>query len=570
MHVLRIPLVVVLTACLSLPAVARAQDQFDGGSPAHIAVVDGVARLDREDQTQTATPGMPYLPGDRLRTERGRVEILFSDGSALDVDEASSVDLQDAGLLRVLGGRVLLTVAGASGSLATRYQIDTPSASAAVDGPGEYRVAVTTGISGSQTELAVLRGSAALTTELGSQPLRAGERSMASVNAAPSYPQPVNSARLDAFDRWASAQRDLRFGPSASAQYLPPDLQMYGGTFDRNGSWAYEASYGNVWYPTVSSGWRPYYDGYFDPLPQYGWTWIGMNVWSWPTHHYGRWGYAHSRWFWIPGHQWAPAWVHWGAAPGYVSWCPLGFDDRPVSSLSTSYTNHWANGWVVMPRSYFGARGSYVHRYAVSPRTLPVNTPFVEHATPPVLPRAVPRTSAGVAAASRGYAVPRPAMSVGRSGAVTAPQPSRGDRAQARRPQVATPGRAFPTPQQVPMFAAPRTAPEGAIRRPSLGATAPPVVNAPKAAETPNTVPHAAPRYGPRVERTPPVTAAPAPPQSRGLATPRSSAPAATPAPASGRTEGRAQGSTGSSRGSGGVPGGSAQGSHDAHSRRPR
>jgi hypothetical protein len=417
---------------------------------------------------------------------------------------------------------------------------------------------------------------------------------MASVNAAPSNPQPFNAARLDAFDRWASAQRDLRLGSTASAQYLPPDLQMYGGTFDRNGSWAYEAPYGNVWYPTVSPGWRPYYDGYFDPLPQFGWTWIGMNVWSWPTHHYGRWGYAHSRWFWIPGRQWAPAWVHWGTAPGYVGWCPLGFDNRPVFSLSASYTNHWANGWVVLPRPYFGARGGYARRYAVSPRMLPVNTPFVEHAAAPVLPRAVPRGSAaGVGSASRGYAMPRTAAGLGANGAVTAapprsaferrygvptaplPAPSnasgaplRDNRAQERRPSIAMPGRAFPTPQQVPMFGGSRTTPEAAGRRPSVGG-ATPHAQAPSTAETSSAVPRgASPRYAPRTERTSPTVAAPAPQDSRRLAVPRTSPPSA---PASGHAEGRAQGRSDSPRGNtGGGSGGSAQGSHDAHSRRPR
>src|SRR5437016_1953474 len=116
MHVLRAPFTLALTAWLSLSGTARAQDQSDRVTPpAHIAVVDGAAMVDREDHTQTATPGTPYLPGDRLRTERGRVEILFPDGSALDVDEISSVDLQDARLLRVIGGRVLLTVTRANG-----------------------------------------------------------------------------------------------------------------------------------------------------------------------------------------------------------------------------------------------------------------------------------------------------------------------------------------------------------------------------------------------------------------------------------------------------------------------
>ena len=37
--------------------------------------------------------------------------------------------------------------------------------------------------------------------------------------------------------------------------------------------------------------------------------------WSWPTHHYGRWGYARNAWFWIPGRTWGAAWVSWASAP---------------------------------------------------------------------------------------------------------------------------------------------------------------------------------------------------------------------------------------------------------------
>jgi Family of unknown function (DUF6600)/FecR protein len=601
MHALRVLSATVIGAFLCACPTARAQDQFDNAPPAHIAVVEGTAMLDREDQTQPATSGLPFVAGDRLRTERGRVEILFVDGSALDVDEISSVDLLDAGLLRVAGGRVRLTVARANGTVASRYQIDAPSASAIIDGPGEYRVVVVNASNGPQTEFSVLRGSGALANAIGSQPLRAGERSVALLNGAPSYPQPFNSALADAFDQWAFAQRSLRLGTAASAQYLPPDLQMYGATFDRNGSWAYDASYGNVWYPSVPVGWRPYYDGYWDPMPRFGWTWIGASVWSWPTHHYGRWGYAHSRWFWIPGRQWAPAWVHWGAAPGYVGWCPLGFDNRPVFSLAASYANHGADGWVVMPRTYFGARGGYARRYAVSPRMLPVNTPFVEHAAAPVLPRAVPRGSAGVASAARNSGVPRTVTGDGtavttspprstferRYGVPAAPPaaqsnqsrtPLRDDRAVDRRPPVATPGRAFPTPQQIPMFAAPPPAPAptptpaAATRRPSLGAVSSPAATTPRAAETPAAIPRAGvPRDGPRVERTAPAGTAPRQQELRGSAVPRQSSPAAPPAQSSGQAGAPAQGRADSSRGNGaGASGGSAQRSHDAHSRRPR
>src|SRR6185295_14708019 len=59
-----------------------------------------------------------------------------------------------------------------------------------------------------------------------------------------------------------------------------------------------------------------------------------LDAWAWPTHHYGRWGYASNAWFWIPGRTWGAAWVSWSFADDYVSWCPLGYDSRPVFALS--------------------------------------------------------------------------------------------------------------------------------------------------------------------------------------------------------------------------------------------
>src|SRR5262245_1937750 len=111
-------------------------------APAHLAYVDGTATLERDGQVETAVSGMPFVPGDRLQTTRGRAEVLFPDGSSLAIDEFTTIELQDRALMRMPAGRVLLTVAGVNdpGS-AVRYQIDTPPAAATADGPGEFRVA---------------------------------------------------------------------------------------------------------------------------------------------------------------------------------------------------------------------------------------------------------------------------------------------------------------------------------------------------------------------------------------------------------------------------------------------
>ena len=254
-----------IAAFLSCALTASVQAQDIEVTPAHVSVVDGRVSLLRDGQLEQLGTGMPFVPGDQLRTEAGRAEILFPDGSALDVDEFTSVDMLSPTLVRVTAGRVLLVVFGAANpSAAVRYQIDTPSASAATDGPGEYRVAI---FDGAQTELAVTRGWAALSTEAGTTPVRAGERTIAAAGRPPSVPQLFNSARFDAFDRWVAAQRGDRAGLAASSQYLPNDLRVYSGDFDRSGSWGYEASYGNVWYPTVPVGWRPYYNGYWSSVP---------------------------------------------------------------------------------------------------------------------------------------------------------------------------------------------------------------------------------------------------------------------------------------------------------------
>src|SRR5438128_1105021 len=119
-------LIAVSGACAP---VVRAQDAFDAPPP-HVAIVDGAATLDREDLSEPATAGAPMVPGDRLRTERGRAELLFPDGSAIDLDEYTSIELQGPTLLRVTSGRVRLTVAGSNNpAAAVQFQLDTPVAS---------------------------------------------------------------------------------------------------------------------------------------------------------------------------------------------------------------------------------------------------------------------------------------------------------------------------------------------------------------------------------------------------------------------------------------------------------
>src|SRR5687767_13055186 len=68
---------VALLALLAAPAFAAAQTQASYDIPAHVASVDGVALLERTDGDEALETNLTLVEGDRVRTRRGRVEILF-------------------------------------------------------------------------------------------------------------------------------------------------------------------------------------------------------------------------------------------------------------------------------------------------------------------------------------------------------------------------------------------------------------------------------------------------------------------------------------------------------------
>src|SRR5262245_46458703 len=94
------------------------------------------------------------------------------------------------------------------------------------------------------------------------------------------------------------------------------------------GRWADDSRYGQVWYPSVNAGWRPYYnDGHWVYSDDYGWLWVSDVAWGWAPFHYGRWVLTDYGWAWVPGTVWGPAWVTFRSAPDYIGWAPLPPED---------------------------------------------------------------------------------------------------------------------------------------------------------------------------------------------------------------------------------------------------
>lgn len=95
---------------------------------------------------------------------------------------------------------------------------------------------------------------------------------------------------------------------------------------DPYGDWIETSSYGYVFQPRQAvgeSGWRPYTDGHW-VYTDAGWTWISAEPFGWATCHYGRWARLRGvGWVWVPGNEWAPAWVSWRRGNDFVGWAPL-------------------------------------------------------------------------------------------------------------------------------------------------------------------------------------------------------------------------------------------------------
>ncbi len=131
---------------------------------------------------------------------------------------------------------------------------------------------------------------------------------------------------------------------------------------DPYGDWMETSNYGYVFQPrqaAQSRSWRPYTDGHW-VYTDAGWTWISAEKFGWATYHYGRWiRLREVGWVWVPGEQWAPAWVSWRKGNDYVGWAPLPPDahfDRQtgIHNWADNYYDIGPEQYAFVPAKEFG------------------------------------------------------------------------------------------------------------------------------------------------------------------------------------------------------------------------
>jgi len=287
------------------------------------------------DEWTSATLNYPLTAGDGLWTEQeSRAEVhVGSTAIRLGPEtEFSFLELDDQ--------RVQISLPEGTLNVRLRqldsdesFEIDTPTMSLSLLGPGSYRVEVR---DSGDTQATVNEGEIEAVVDGLSYPIRARQIAFVAQSDSLSI-QMWKAGAADEWDQW-SAERDRREDRLSSVRYVPRDM-IGCEDLDWYGSWSETPDYGPVWTPSsLPSGWAPYRFGHWAWVEPWGWTWIDKAPWGFAPFHYGRWAQVRGIWVWAPGASsysqrpvYAPALVVFIAAGpggavlnGKIGWFPLG------------------------------------------------------------------------------------------------------------------------------------------------------------------------------------------------------------------------------------------------------
>jgi len=182
--------------------------------------------------------------------------------------------------------------------------------------------------------------------------IKAGERRLADASEATAQ----EAAAVGESEPEVRAAR-----PVASTQ----TQDLFYDSLDPYGDWIDVEGYGYVFQPNIVTtiGWRPYQDGCWLHT-DHGWAWKSNEPFGWATYHYGRWIRLNRRgWVWVPGSEWAPAWVSWRRSDDYIGWAPLPPEAHCASGFNSAVDQYYdigAGSYVFVPHRHFCGGATYV------------------------------------------------------------------------------------------------------------------------------------------------------------------------------------------------------------------
>jgi ferric-dicitrate binding protein FerR (iron transport regulator) len=545
----------MLVLAISASSSARAQEAEDSTPPvapdnagnvrvARLGFFYGSAQVElRGADWQDAQINLPLEEGAKIRTEDGRAEIQFDDGSILRLAQSTTVELTELSLatgrpatkVDLLSGTAILIGKIIGGET---FRVVAPSIELDVPNGASFRVDV----AGGNSWVTALNGVLQIAAAGAANPLSAGNMlhlgadGQTDVEASPA---------ADDFDTW-SADRDrmLANGSASAEQYVAPyqpqfdeaaaDLSAYG-------YWGNISGCGACWIPYgVSARWMPFGLGSWCYYGNLGWTWISAEPWGWLPYHFGRWFYTTHGWAWSPNpvRRFHPGAVDWIKVDGKTAWVPRGSfaNARRPDGTAGYVTGTAASDGVIRSERGTGSATS----------TGAGSSPIIISARPPApsSPKSVSNKSKTITydPGSRTYVNGEPTNSATRENTLRRATPvsprnegepkedePKPDRPIAVRPQFGPPSTYSPAATRPTMSAPSESNAENS--RPTRGATETPASNPHGEREsTGNSAPPPRHSESPSRPATPPVTQHASPPAPA----PHASAPALTPHSSSG------------------------------------
>jgi hypothetical protein len=328
----------IIMAFSAIPS-ARSQEVDDSAPPpdnagnvrvARLSFFYGAVQVERPGTDwQDAQANLPLEGSSKVRTEDGRAELQFDDGSILRLAQSTTAELTELALVNgraatkidILSGTAILVGRISGGET---FRVVTPSIDVDVPNGVSFRVDATDG----NSWVTVMTGNLQITTSAGINPVTGGN--MLHLGADGQMDVEANPAPDD-FDTW-SVDRDrmLAGGYATAAPYVQqyePEFYDAAADLSAYGYWGNISGCGSCWMPYgVSARWMPFGLGSWCYYGNLGWTWISAEPWGWLPYHYGKWFFTTHGWAWSPNpvRRFNPGAVDWIKVNGKTAWVPAG------------------------------------------------------------------------------------------------------------------------------------------------------------------------------------------------------------------------------------------------------
>ena len=279
--------------------------------------VDGTVQIDRNtgDGFEKAIQNMPVTQGVALRTEDGRAEAEFENGSVIRLTPDSQVQFNT---LSLRDGKRITDVKIDRGTVYVNFRdkgddsfhIWAGNREIDLKKNAQFRVQ----LDGGAAEVAVLKGEVNLPTAAETakvkknqtlrMTLNGGSQDIVAKGVAPFVEDDWNKQRNEYLDQYAS-------GNSYGSPYAYGYSDLY-----RYGSFNNYPGYGMLWRPFgVGLTWDPFGNGYYSYYPGAGYVFVSPYQWGWTPYRYGRWLFVPGfGWNWQPGR-----WNQWNYGPTYYN-----------------------------------------------------------------------------------------------------------------------------------------------------------------------------------------------------------------------------------------------------------